>query len=666
MNLDITTLATIASSILIIQLIVLTFLRFTNKDIKGVGYWLTGSLLISFGTSAMLFYDLQFLKLFAMISNPLIILGYIALYIGVLRFRGLRLQKVLLNAIFGTFLISYYFFMFIYPSITLRTVAINLALLSVSALMIRLLVFTKERIINLSARLTVSAFIMTAAFSAVRIFYALTLPPILSYQDQHLLLQFAILTQIVTSSIWTYGFVLMVSQRINLEHDVEREKMQLIFNTSPDAALITQLSDGMIIDVNIGFINSSGYSRDEVIGNTVTNLNLLVNHEVGSQIIAELLDKEASDNHECFFRKKNGEVFMGSISAGISTILDQTYIISVIKDVTERNRQQLALAENEALYRSILNASPDVIAITDLKGTIVMISPVAIKMFGYPNNDTSIIGHHISEFLHPEEMDRANANLEQLFKGHQLSTAEYRAARYDNSTFHIEVSSDFIKNSIGMPNKIIFIIRDITARIIAQQQIKLLLQELDIERNIAQINAITDSLTDIANRRYFDVIMQAEFSRLKRTHSFFSLIMIDVDFFKQFNDEFGHLAGDQVLRNIGSILKEHAHRGSDFVARYGGEEFVVLLPDTDSIGAQRIAESIRLKVEMSNPLRPVTISLGVVTVTQHQVKTTNEAILFADKALYQAKSNGKNQFVVYQIDSDVELGNFNQSMTIEA
>ncbi len=647
MGLDITTLAIIASIMLIIQLFVLSFQQQANKDFKGNGCWVLGSLLISLGTTMMLFYRMKYIQVLAIIANPLVVLGYIALHIGILRFKERPVPTKLLIFLFGIFTIAYYYFMFFYSSITLRTISINLAIFCISSLMVKSLLFTRQGSGKLSANLTASAFLLTALFSIFRLIFAVLLPPIQNYQDQHLLLELAFLVQIISGAIWTYGFVLMVSQRINYEHDVEREKMQLIFNTSPDAAMITRLSDGLIVDVNIGFTLISGYNREEVVGQTISSLKLMVNPELRPQFISELQDKGASKNHEFFFRKKNGIEFMGSISAGISTFLDQPHIISIIHDVTERNQQQLALAESEALYRSILNASPDDITITDLKGNILMVSPASKKMFGYPDDEQYFIGQNIIQFLLPEDKERANTNMTRLFSGQTQSSNEYRAVRFDQTIFHIEVSSDFIKNAIGMPNKIIFIIRDITARIIAQQQIKLLLEELDQERNIAQINAITDSLTDIANRRYFDVIIQSEFTRLKRTNSSFSLIMIDVDRFKHYNDQFGHLAGDHVLKSIGSLLKVHAHRGSDFVARYGGEEFVVLLPDTDSLGAQLVAESIRFKVESLDTIHPVTISLGVVTVTQHQVKTGEEAILFADKALYHAKENGRNQFVVY-------------------
>lgn len=199
----------------------------------------------------------------------------------------------------------------------------------------------------------------------------------------------------------------------------------------------------------------------------------------------------------------------------------------------------------------------------------------------------------------------------------------------------------------------VFIVRDMTERKLAEQQIKALVQQLEIEKNAAQLNSMTDSLTGLSNRRYFDVVLNTEFYRLKRSKATLSLIMLDIDHFKKFNDTYGHLTGDECLKQIGNTLKVIVGRTADTVARFGEEEFIVILPETDVHGAINVAERIRSGVESlqinhsaSDTAPYVTVSLGVVSVNPANVLTPTHIVETADKALYAAKNNGRNRMEV--------------------
>ncbi len=165
---------------------------------------------------------------------------------------------------------------------------------------------------------------------------------------------------------------------------------------------------------------------------------------------------------------------------------------------------------------------------------------------------------------------------------------------------------------------------------------------------LAEKQAITDGLTEIYNYRYFHHQLEREVKRAKRHWYKVSLIMIDVDHFKHYNDKNGHPAGDDVLRRIAEILK-NTTRTSDVVARYGGEEFIVILPETPSSAAVKLAEKIRTIVEdekflhgSSQPLGKVTISLGIATFPEDS-QSPEELIQKADEQLYLAKSLGRNR-----------------------
>ncbi|MFH0736335.1 MAG: PAS domain S-box protein [bacterium] len=133
------------------------------------------------------------------------------------------------------------------------------------------------------------------------------------------------------------------------------------------------------------------------------------------------------------------------------------------ENITERKRAEVALKESEALYRSIQNASPDDITITDMEGRILMVSPIAKKMFGF-NSQEEVLGRLIDDFIFPDDRKRASTNLSLLFKGLKHGPDEYRGLRTDGSSFDMEVNGEFIRNSDGQPTKMIFIVRDITER----------------------------------------------------------------------------------------------------------------------------------------------------------------------------------------------------------
>ncbi|MEB0007850.1 MULTISPECIES: PleD family two-component system response regulator [unclassified Pseudomonas] len=163
----------------------------------------------------------------------------------------------------------------------------------------------------------------------------------------------------------------------------------------------------------------------------------------------------------------------------------------------------------------------------------------------------------------------------------------------------------------------------------------------------------SDGLTGLSNRRHFDEYLELEWRRALREQSQISLLMIDVDYFKAFNDNFGHLEGDEALRQVSSAIRESCGRSSDLPARYGGEEFALVLPTTSPGGARLLAEKLRQTVEGLNiphifplPGSILTISIGLATMIPQPGSNSRQLIMDADKGLYSAKNNGRNQVVV--------------------
>lgn len=186
-----------------------------------------------------------------------------------------------------------------------------------------------------------------------------------------------------------------------------------------------------------------------------------------------------------------------------------------------------------------------------------------------------------------------------------------------------------------------------------------LTRKLDTANQELKRLSSSDGLTGIANRRFFDEYLSAEWRRGRRNSSSLSLLMCDVDHFKRFNDTYGHQAGDDCLRQVAHTINAYLERPSDVVARYGGEEFAVILPETTKDGVLFVAEKIRnsihqLHIPHSGSAQGIaTISIGASTLTPTTENTSIELIQLADRALYSAKSLGRDR--VCFSDTDAEL-----------
>lgn len=303
---------------------------------------------------------------------------------------------------------------------------------------------------------------------------------------------------------------------------------------------------------------------------------------------------------------------------------------------------------DEIDFQSLAENNVDMIAFVGLDLVMHYASPSCQHIFGWTPEE--MCGKGPDVFVHPEDLPIVAASHQSLLiEGVDKTPSTVRMRKKDGTYAWMEINARLSKDrQTGEINGIVLTMRNITERKLREQELELL--------------ALRDGLTGLANRRQFDHALDREWKRAWRERAQLSLIMLDVDCFKKFNDHYGHLAGDDCLRAVAHAIDNTVSRATDLVARYGGEEFAVILPGTDPAGALLVAEGVRANIEdLRIPHKAnasgsnwVTASLGVATILprNREMTATPEAlVLAADGALYKSKSEGRNRVTVAQLST---------------
>jgi len=220
--------------------------------------------------------------------------------------------------------------------------------------------------------------------------------------------------------------------------------------------------------------------------------------------------------------------------------------------------------------------------------------------------------------------------------------ADYRALTKDGQYIWIRDVVHVVRKENGEVDSLIGFMFDITERKDTEQKL------IELQKQLEELS-FKDGLTGVFNRRMFDSVMEVEWANAKRNRQPLSLIMLDIDYFKQYNDYYGHIQGDECLKRVANVLACVATRSRDFFARYGGEEFILVLPETDEAAAFKIAERCRNMIfkaqiphEKSLVSQLLTISIGISTITPTRNDEAIKFIATVDKQLYVAKEKGRN------------------------
>jgi len=356
MKLDVPTLALILSLTSLAQVVALYMQFRVNRSYRGIGWWLLGAVAMALGFIFLSLGALKGIGRIGIFGNPLLILGRVFVFAGTVRFVGRSTNRLMVWGLFAGFVAIYYYHLFIADSIASRTVTVSAAIALFSLLTAKALYSSQSRSYSDSAHFTGTTFLAHGAYLIALICYTVFSGPMRSYQDFSLFQDLAFVVPAITSTLWTFGFILMMNQRLGAENQEERENLQRVFNTSPDAALITRLDDGILVDANAGFSAMTGYSRGELIGQSLAGIGLWQDPAAYRAFVAGLREQGACANLEFGFRTRAGAPRLGMLSARMLTINALPHIISVARDITESRKAEGENAELEARNRQLQKA----------------------------------------------------------------------------------------------------------------------------------------------------------------------------------------------------------------------------------------------------------------------------------------------------------------------
>lgn len=364
-----------------------------------------------------------------------------------------------------------------------------------------------------------------------------------------------------------------------------------------------------------------------IAGDYVKNVKL-ASSKKAKQIIKEyleLLNKKRKEFNNTFpyYNPKNKEINYFSSRAKVLEF-DENNEVSIFFGIIENISQEKIQAKKNQEYTQIIDKYV-MTSTTDIYGNIISISEAFCNITGYTKEE--LIGKKHSLLKHPDtKKDKYIKMWKQLSSG-KVWKGEYKNLKKDGSTYWIKLVVTPIFDENGTIKAYTTINEDIT------------------DKKIIEKLSIKDKLTDIYNRAKLDDLLQLEFLRAKRYKNEFSIIILDIDFFKSVNDKYGHLEGDRVLINFANILKSQT-RKTDFVGRWGGEEFLIICPNTNINQAQSAANKLRKKIEdfdFELDLN-ITASFGVTSYKQND--DIDDMLKRADTVLYYCKNAGRNRVEV--------------------
>ncbi|WP_071188315.1 PAS domain S-box protein [Trichormus sp. NMC-1] len=447
-------------------------------------------------------------------------------------------------------------------------------------------------------------------------------------------------------------------KQAELELRKSRDFKEAIYNESTDAIFLVDVPNPLILDCNSRAVEMFEVAnKEELIGTLGQTLQKQRFTDDEMVMIVDDIAKLGFWSQEVEYVTKKGNIFWGNLSVKRINIADQIIDLVRVTDISKRKQAELALLKSEKRFKEISASSPGVIYITvsGLDGSwyYEYMSRAFEDIHEITVEQILENPHLCFEQFHPDDCLGYEEAVAHSLENMSPFNYEWRIITPSGKLKWIKANSRPERRENG---EIVYygVVLDVSER----KQAELALQQAEYNLRLANqeleqlVN--TDGLTQIANRRCFDNRLKQEWQRLYREQQPLSLLLFDVDYFKRYNDTYGHQMGDECLIKIAQAVQQVVCRPADLVARYGGEEFVVILSNTNVEGAIAIAQRIHSAIkdlaiphQASEGRDTVTISLGITSQIPTFQTLPAHLIEQADQALYRAKQQGRNQSVMF-------------------
>ena len=495
------------------------------------------------------------------------------------------------------------------------------------------------------------------------------------------------------------GFIDHESKQITLEESEVRYRR--LFETAKDGILILDGDTGRITDANPFLQDLLGYSKDELIGKALWEIGPVKNIPASQEAMRQLQDNEYIRYEDIPLETKAGERRQVEFVSNVYLVNGWRVIQCNIRDITARKRaESLAQAANEELLAlvdelqwrdremQLLNHMNDLLqSCVTLAEAYQVVTLTAEEIFSGHNGCLAILNAKDQLFV-VEARWGTEAIMEPTFslddcwglrRGQLHEVVDPQAGLLCRHFTHAPEAGYLCLplTVLGETLGVLCLIDNAARKgkhqlslqhlaVSVGETIKLSLSNLKLRDELRQ-QAIHDPLTGLFNRRFLDQTLPRELNLAQRRNSPLSVVMLDLDGFKQFNDSFGHGPGDSLLREFGRVLREHL-RKSDISCRYGGDEFVLVLSDSSIADTQERLEQIRIFIRGlpiqfgEQVLGMITLSAGIAQTPEHGT-TAGELLRAADEAMYAAKQAGHDRIVIYQKDTTINLPQVTETNT---
>lgn len=485
MKIDLHTLAIAICLTNFLQVIILFSQYRLNKYQIGLGCCALGSVSLALGFGTKLLIEVPtFEQIAAVSSNVLFVSAFMFFYICAVRFFEQQANCRRLRLLFALTILFVAYLSYISRDMVFQRVIVSSALATISFLTARAFILNRNSLLTTSVCFLAVVFTANGCFFIMIVLVLLTGYSITYFFTLSMIQTATFLVILVTSMLATFGFIFLLNQQLNAKYIEAKERFELIFETSPNAVLISRLSDGCMVEINEGFTDMTGFTRDDVIGRPTVEMNVWKNPSDRQKLTALLIERGFCKNIESVFMRKDGKEYRGLISARLVDLHGTPHIISETVDVTERIAAREALRESEARYRLIVDTASEGILTLDRDLRITFANRQMASMLGYSIEE--MLGQKFEFFLSEDQLSDNREQMKIRAQG-QDSTYERCFRRKDGTTLWILVSAKAVIDAEGRFAGSFAMFIDINERKLLEESILLHNRRLQLLLSLAQM-----------------------------------------------------------------------------------------------------------------------------------------------------------------------------------